>query len=47
MLRHVRARLEKAGFTVIDAISINGMPTKDDLDRIDTALQNFKQAISQ
>ena len=47
VLRHVRARLEKAGFTVIDAISINGMPTKDDLNKIDVALQNFKQAISQ
>ena len=47
VLRHVRARLEKAGFTVIDAISINGMPTKDDLNKIDVALQNFKHAISQ
>ncbi|BDR91151.1 FprA family A-type flavoprotein [Vulcanisaeta souniana] len=45
--RHIRARLEKAGFTVIDTISVNGTPTKEDLNKIDTAIQNFKQIITQ
>ncbi|GAB6946498.1 FprA family A-type flavoprotein [Vulcanisaeta sp. JCM 16161] len=47
VLKHVKARLEKAGFTVIDAISVNGVPTKDDLNKIDIALQSFKQAMTQ
>ncbi|WP_054853973.1 FprA family A-type flavoprotein [Vulcanisaeta distributa] len=47
VLRHVKTRLEKAGFTVIDAISVNGIPTKEDLDKIDIALQSLKQALTQ
>ncbi|WP_054842315.1 hypothetical protein [Vulcanisaeta distributa] len=47
VLRHVKTRLEKAGFTVIDAISVNGILTKEDLDKIDIALQSFKQALTQ
>jgi flavorubredoxin len=47
VLKHVKARLEKVGFTIIDAISVNGIPTKEDLNKIDIALQNFKQAMVQ
>ncbi|WP_054857557.1 FprA family A-type flavoprotein [Vulcanisaeta sp. JCM 16159] len=47
VLRHVKTRLEKADFTVIDAISVNGIPTKEDLDKIDIALQSLKQALTQ
>ncbi len=47
ILKHIRTRLEKAGFTIIDSISVNGIPTKEDLNKIDVALQNFKQVIAQ
>ncbi len=47
ILKHIRTRLEKAGFTVIDSISVNGIPTKEDLNKIDVTLQNFKQVIAQ
>ena len=40
--KHVKTRLEKAGFTVIDTVSINGQPTEREFGRILGVLQNLK-----
>jgi flavorubredoxin len=45
VLKRIKSRLETAGFTIIDAISVNGIPTDKELNRINIALQSFKASL--